>query len=208
VLAGHLVTKNFAGLLMEDIKQFIQTCKSLLESGSYEDVIQVAHDRLESCPDDLEALLFLAESSLLKGDSGEARSMLDRICLRLLPLSRAFKLFGDACYKDNPVMAKDCYRKYIAMNPESEDLMQIQALLDADPAGGSDELNQGFRTLTMASLMVKQGHTDTAMEILAEILSNDPENNQALDMAEKIKVIRELDRWRKNLFLEKSNTRE
>jgi thioredoxin-like negative regulator of GroEL len=207
VLAGHLVTKNFfAGFLMEDIKQFTQTCKSLLESGSYEDVIRIAHDRLEAHPDDLAALLFLAESSNLKGDTGEAKDLLDQICLRLLSLSRAFKLMGDARCNDNPVMAKDFYRKYIALNPESEDLMQIQMLLDADPAIDADDLNPGFRTLTMADLMIKQGHTDSAMEILTEILSNDPENKQALDLIAKIKVIRELDRWRKNLLQERSNT--
>lgn len=193
---------------MQDLKQFAQTCKSLLESRSYEDVIRVANDRLESNPDDLEALLALAEASLLKGESGEAKDLLDRVCLRLLPLSRAFKLLGDACCKDDPAVAKDWYRKYIALNPESEDLVQIQALIDADQTGGGDELNPGFKTMTMAGLMIKQGHTDSAREILAEILSNDPENKQAIEMIGKIKVIQELDKWRKNLDRERSNTRD
>lgn len=188
---------------MEELIRFTQKCKSLLESGSYEDVVRIARDRLESNPDDLEALLFLAESSFLKGDVGEAKGLLNQICDRLLPLSRAFKILGDARYKDNPIMAKDFYRKYLALNPESEDLMQIQILLDTDPANGADELNPGFKTVTMAGLMIKQGHADSALEILTEILSNDPENKQALDMTAKIKVIRELDRWRKNLFQER-----
>lgn len=191
--------------MKEELKQFSQKCKSLLESGSYEDVVRIARDRLESNPDDLNALLFLAESSFLKGDIGEAKGLLNQICDRLLPLSRAFKLFGDTCYKDDPVMAKEFYRKYLALNPESEDLMQIQTLLDTDPSNDTDELNPGFKTVTMAGLMIKQGHADSAAEILTEILSNDPENKQALGMVDKIKRIRELERWRKNLFQEESN---
>jgi tetratricopeptide (TPR) repeat protein len=185
---------------MQELKQFTALCKSLLETESYEDVIRVALDRLESNPDDLEALLFLAESRFLKGDITDAKTELESICLRLLPLSRAFKLLGDACYKDNPATAKDYYKRYIALDPESEDLYKIQAQLEADPADGSDdELNPGFRTLTMADLMVKQGHNDTAGEILQEILSHDPGNKQALDRMGKIKVIQELEKWRKSL---------
>jgi len=192
---------------MQELKQFTALCKSLLETESYEDVIRVALDRLESNPDDLEALLFLAESRLLKGDIPDAKTVLESICLRLLPLSRAFKLLGDACYKDNPAIAKDNYRRYIALDPESEDSFKIQARLEADPVNVSDdELNPGFRTLTMADLMVKQGHNDTAREILQEILSHDSGNKQALDRMGKSKVIQELEKWRKSLPRGKSNT--
>jgi len=190
---------------MQELKQFTQLCRSLLESGSYEDVIRIAQDRLESNPDDPEALLCLAESSFLRGDVEETKNLLDTLCLRLLPLSRAFKILGDIRYKEDPDMAKDYYRKYIALNPESEDIKEIQALLDSDPAGGCDALNSGFRTFTMADLMFKQGHTDTAMEILTEILAQDPANKQALDMSGKIKAIRELEKWRKCLARSKSN---
>ncbi len=190
---------------MEELKQFTALCKSLLEAGAFEDVIRMALDRLESNQDDLEALLFMAESRFLKGDIADAKNLLHPICLRLLYLSRVFKLLGDSCYSDNPDMAREYYRRYLALNPEAEDSIQIQARLESDPVS-DDEVNPGFQTLTMADLMTRQGHTDTAREILQEILTNDPGNKQALDRIGKIKVIQELDRWRKSLARGTSNT--
>jgi tetratricopeptide (TPR) repeat protein len=165
----------------------------------------MSRERLESLPDDLEALLFMAQAQLLKGDIADAQSLLDPVCLRLIFLSRAFKLLGDACSGVNPDLASDHYRRYIAINPESDDAVELQAKLESDAApDGGDGLNTGFRTLTMADLMVKQGHIDTAREMLEEILSREPDNQQALVKLDKVRLIRELEKLRQGLTLGKT----
>lgn len=189
---------------MRDLKGFTRECQSLLETGSYDDVIRASLARLESMPDDIEALLFMAEATLLKGDIADAKSRLDPLCVRLLTLSRAFKLLGDAYYGDNQALAKDYYSRYIALDPDSETAVQLQARMESDAVAGATDsregrVNPGFRTQTMADLMVKQGHYETAREILAEILRRDPGNNQAQDRVGKLKVIQELEKWRKGL---------
>jgi len=191
---------------MRDLKEFTDKCKSLLESGSYDDVVRESLERLESLPDDLEALLFMAEARLLKGDIADAKSLLDPVCLRVLQLSRAFKLLGDSYVNDNPGLARDYYGRYIAVDPDSEEAVKLQEQLESDAAHGSDDsLNTGFRTMTMADLMVKQGHIETAREILEEILGREPDNQQALDRIGRVRVIQELEKWRKGLALGKKN---
>jgi Tfp pilus assembly protein PilF len=166
--------------------------------------MQEALDRLESNQDDLEAVLFMAEAKLLKGDIAEAKNMLEMMCHRLQQLSRAFKLLGDICSHDDSDMAQDYYRKYLSMAPDAYDSAEAESRMEPGSVNrGNHDVNAGFQTLTMADLMIKQGHIDSAMEILQEILATDPENRQALDKIAKIKLIRELDSWRKRLVREK-----
>lgn len=188
---------------MSDLKEFTAECERLLAAGSYEDVIRTSLDRLGSLPDDLEAMLFMAQARLLKGDIAEARGLLDTVCSRLLFLSRAFKLLGDAHSGDDPDQARDYYRRYIEINPESDDAAELQAQLESDAVPGSGD-STGFRTLTMADLMVKQGHIDTAREILDEILSREPDNEQALDKLDKVRLIQELEKLRRGLTMSKT----
>jgi tetratricopeptide (TPR) repeat protein len=186
---------------MYNLEQFTARCKSLLSAGSYEDVIRISLERLEAIPDDFEAVLFMAEAKLRISEIAEAKSLLNLLCHRMLFLSRVYKLLGDAYQTDDPELAKDYYRRYVAMNPQSDEALEIQAQLESGLTDGENgELNSGFRTVTMADLMIKQGHLDSAMEILNEILNHDPENKQALDRIAKIQLIRELEKWRKSLF--------
>lgn len=184
---------------MSDLQEFNEKCKALLEAGSCDDVIRESLKRLEAHPDDPEAVLSLAEARLLKGDISEAKSLLDPVCRRVLQLSWAFKLLGDSCREDNPSLARDYYERYIAFDPDSDEAVKIKEQLDSESHGGEDKLNTGFRTLTMADLMVKQGHLETAGEILEEILGREPDNQQVLERIGKVKVIQELERWRKGL---------
>jgi len=193
---------------MRALQEFTNQCRSLLETGHYEDVIRLSLERLEKIPDDLESVLFMAEAKLLKGELADAKSLLDPLCPRLLLLSRAYKLLGDVFFTDNPELAKDYYRRYMALDPESEDSAKIQTKLESGSVDGNDnQINTGFRTLTMADLMIRQGHIDTAREILKEILCDNPDDKQALARLEKLQVIRELEKWKKGL-LQKANYRE
>ncbi len=190
---------------MRDLQEFNEKCKALLEAGSCDDIIRESLERLDSHPDDLEALLFLAEAKLLKGNTSEAKSLLDPLCRRVIKLSRAFKLLGDSCREHNPSLARDYYEKYIAFDPDSDESFKIKEQLDSELHGGEDELNTGFRTLTMADLMIKQGHLENAGEILEEILDREPDNQQVLERISKVKVIKELEKWRKALAQARKN---
>ena len=191
---------------MRDLKEFTAKCKSLLEQGYYEEVIRASLDRLAAFPDDPEAILFMAEARLVKNEIADAKGLLAPLCDRLLVLSSAFKLLGDAYYKDNPEMGREYYRKYMALAPESEAAVRLHAQLDVDNlTDNEDQLQPGFRTLTMADLMIKQGHIETAREILEEIIGREPENSQALERFGKIQVIQSLEKWRKGLSRRKSD---
>lgn len=185
---------------MSHLKEFAAQCRSYLDSGHYEDVILLCTERLRNIPGDPESELFIAEARLSKGDITDAKIALESLCLRLQSLSKTYKLLGDLCYRDNPEIAKDYYRRYLALDPETEDSTIIQEKLESETTGSDGGgLNTGFKTITMVDLMIKQGHIDTAREILKEILSHDPDNTQAEARFEKIRVIQELEKWRKVL---------
>jgi len=100
-------------------------------------------------------------------------------------IARLLKLLGDAFQgRGDHGRAVKCYQRSMALLPGVEELREVQNSLaelmeddeepTAGPAGG-----EGFQTLTMAELHIRQGHYEGAREILTAVLLREPEHREA-----------------------------
>jgi len=133
-------------------------------------------------------------------------------------IARLLKLLGDAFRgRGDHGRAVKCYQRSMALLPGVEELREVQSSLaelmeddeepTAGPAGG-----EGFQTLTMAELHIRQGHYEGAREILTAVLLREPEHrdarrrlaevlelinkkNRDLPIDKKTTVVHELSRW-------------
>jgi len=200
---------------MSELDIFKQECSAHLKLGSYEDVAQLCRKRLLLHPDDIEAMLFLAEARLRSGDNEEALDDLEKLNVRLKFLSKAFALLGEAYTgKGQHELAKEFYGKFLANDPDADLAVKVRFKMESEPEGRQvdENIRPVFKTATMVELMVKQGYVDTAGEILKELLNEDPSNPEIREKLAAInidvksgpiprngKIIGELERWQNNL---------
>jgi len=101
---------------MGDLDTFKDECRALVESGAYEAAKDLALQRLEAHPDDIEALLYLAEAGLHREDEGVLNS-LERLSERMVTLARVFLLLGDIYLKNGwHDMARVSYNKFLVLD--------------------------------------------------------------------------------------------
>ena len=200
---------------MSELEIFKQQCIARLESGSYEDVAQLCRERLLLHPDDIEAMLFLAEARLRSGENEEALDDLEKLNARLNFLSKAFALLGEAySSKGQHDLAQEFYGKFLANDSDADLAGDVRFNMETGPADqqADENIKPAFKTATMADLLIKQGHVEAAGEILKELLNDDPSDPEIRQKLAAInvdvkscpipgntKIIEELERWQNNL---------
>ncbi|HQI34945.1 MAG TPA: tetratricopeptide repeat protein [Syntrophales bacterium] len=196
---------------------FYRQAQSCLEAGSYDRSLELARVRLAAAPDDVRAALVLCRSWLGLGRLDEAAAAFAAIEPLNEEIARLLKLLGDA-YRERGERrrAVTCYQRSMALLAGLAELQEVQnavaALLDDEATDDGPAAGDGFQTLTMAELHIRQGHYESAREILTAILVREPENHEArqrltevlelweqknidLPIDKKSMVVHELSRW-------------
>jgi tetratricopeptide (TPR) repeat protein len=156
--------------------------------------------QLNSHPMDMEAKMLLGRVLLEMGEEQAAFELLREIETAFIEFSMSFVYLGDA-YRNRGRNreARDCYHRFVELNPKSEMSEDISRIIDSMKAkdeqrgydnNASDEVAEiapEFYTITLADLYVRQGHSDMAREVLEKILIKDPANEDAAKRLKEIK---------------------
>lgn len=204
---------------------FIAQADSFLDQGLQKEAQDYALNWLERFPDDAEARVILCQAWTRMGKLDKVKQLLQEVDEAIYGMSVIYAKMGDICQRSGLSQeAITFYRKFLDLNPNSPITTEVaEKLHSLAPAGEvvtyrEEETPQHspsiMRTVTIAELYIKQGHTDLAAEILEEIIKKDNTNQRALAMLSEIRggsaaqpekdalpdaVLKELNRWLSNI---------
>jgi tetratricopeptide (TPR) repeat protein len=204
---------------------FIAQAESFLDQGLQKEAQDYALSWLERFPDDAEARVILGQAWTRMGKLDKVKQLLQEVDEAIYGMSVIYAKMGDICQRSGLSQeAITFYRKFLDLNPNSPITTEVaEKLHSLAPAGEvvtyrEEETPQHspsiMRTVTIAELYIKQGHTDLAAEILEEIIKKDDTNKRALAMLSEIRggsaaqpekdalsdaVLKELKRWLSNI---------
>jgi tetratricopeptide (TPR) repeat protein len=185
---------------------FLADVEARFSSGDDEAILELARDRLQRTPGDLDARIAICRVWVRQGRLDEAKELLQELEEPLAGLSPIYVSLGQLCLeKGRQEEARTYYRKFMALNPDSPKtadisrrLREIEVLYKTEAdgeatAGGAEEespdVPDDFQTVTLAELYIRQGHLEQAIEVLEAILRKDPRQEKA---AEKLREVREI----------------
>lgn len=204
-------------------KRFLAEMEEHLGQNDAEAVLNLAQDRLEQRPGDLEARIALCLAWLLRGNLDEAREMLDDAERIIESLSRVYATMGEVCQKRGMHEAALAYHeKFQALHAgahvergASHGSVESEAPDEPDGEGEPEgaAVPRDFQTVTLAELYIRQGHFQPAEEVLERILREEPQNEKAAALLREAReqggravpgpqaagVIAELSHWLDNI---------
>lgn len=218
---------------LKDMPDLIWEAEYYLNQGSYHLAIDLAQERLEMYPGDVEARVILGYAWFKLGELDRALNILRGLEEDFQRWSYVFRYMGDIYQKKGLLAeARKAYQQFRTLNPEESLALELSegvasgrdtaAVRRKEDEASPEEtdisrVSPEFRTLTLADLCIEQGHFDQARNILEEILSKDPGNEKVRQKLGSLKnllpariesrhseenqeeVVRELNRWLKNL---------
>ncbi len=172
---------------------FLDQARVRLEQNQARLAMEMAEARLRRLPDDIDARTILCHALIRMGRPDEAREMLRRVEGTLLDFVSLYAVLGDCRLKEGfPKDSAAYYRKFLALNPpDAAAVRQVSGKLDAltgegDAGRQEDErplqvgdIAPDFYTVTLADLYLRQGHPEMAVDVLARILEQNPEDAKA-----------------------------
>lgn len=179
---------------LKEMTDLIWEAEYYLNQGSYHLAIDLAQERLEMYPGDVEARVILGYAWFKLGELDRALNILRGLEDDFQRWSYVFRYMGDIYQKKGLLAeARKSYHQFRMLNPEESIALKLSE--GAAPGGDAaaphsreDEALPGekdisrvspeFRTLTLADLCIEQGHFEQARNILEEILSKDPGNEK------------------------------
>jgi tetratricopeptide (TPR) repeat protein len=205
---------------------FLAEAESLLARGNFEGARQLAEERLDRLPSDLEGAVVLCRAILGAEGPDAADSWICEIESRIRFAAGIHNALGDSLARQGRLdEAARCYRLYHRLNPETRE--QEETAARTYPADGADregepgpegcyedveEVDRRFWTVTLADLYIRQGHPEMARGVLEEILRREPRHQEARSRllslpggaagtgaARRERLAGELSRWLKNI---------
>ena len=204
---------------------FIAQAESWLDQGLQKEAQDYALNWLERFPDDAEARVILCQAWTRMGKLDKVKKLLQEVDEAIFGMSVIYAKMGDICQRSGLNQeAITFYRKFLDLNPNSPITNEVAEKLHSLAPSSERIMPQAeeeqpqhslsvMRTVTIAELYIKQGHSDLAAEILEEIIKKDRTNQRALAMLREIRggdvqpekgaqpdaVLRELNRWLSNI---------
>lgn len=180
---------------LKEMMDLIWEAEYYLNQGSYHLAIDLAQERLEMYPGDVEARVILGYGWFKLGELDRALNILRGLEEDFHRWSYVFRYMGDI-YQKKGLMeeARKAYHQFRTLNPEESLALELSESAaagrdaaaprrkgEAVPSEDLDisRVSKEFRTMTLADLCIEQGHFDQARTILEEILSKDPGNEKA-----------------------------
>ena len=179
---------------LKDMPDLIWEAEYYLNQGSYHLAIDLAQERLEMYPGDVEARVILGYGWFKLGELDRALNILRGLEEDFQRWSYVFRYMGDIYQKKGLLAeARKAYQQFRTLNPEESLALELSegvasgrdtaAVRRKEDEASPEEtdisrVSPEFRTLTLADLCIEQGHFDQARNILEEILSKDPGNEK------------------------------
>ena len=203
---------------------FLAQTEAHLSGNNLTAALDLARERLERIPGDLDARMAICRIWVEMGRIDEAREMLGEMEETLACLSRIYACLGDACLKKGmKEEAERYYRKFIVLNPggpQAEEISErLRDIEEQRPTAAMKEeeetaqIPSAFQTVTLAELYIRQGHLPLAAEVLEAIIAREPQQEKAAVMLREVRelirredaarryapVVAELSRWLGNI---------
>ena len=180
----------------EDRGDFRSRAENLLKQNLLQEALILAQEQCLINPLDVEAYVIAGKILIRKGELAKARDLLTQVDQIISGLSIVYTRMADV-YREKGLKsdAALCYRKFINLNPISEQAAEIAEKLsflekqeyeesNIDDSSIANIPKPDFFTITLAELYFKQGHLQMAKEVLGEILKREPGNiNAAVRLA-------------------------
>jgi len=205
---------------------FLSTAMDYLRRELYDNAINLAQQRLDHHPGDMDAWFVIASCWVNMEKITEASEILHQLEQIINGWSQLYQSLGDSFRKKGMHQeAAGLYRKALTMNPDaqkSEEMKATIALLEEgsrpdefiadDQASDIEQISSDFHTITLAELYIKQGHLTMARGVLKKIIIRDPQNTKVLKRLEYVEtlmdkgnvskqeeIVEELEQWLDNL---------
>jgi tetratricopeptide (TPR) repeat protein len=183
-----------------DRSNFLYEAEKLLEQNKLQEAFIFAGERLRSFPADADAHVVAASALLGMGRVEEAHDVLQEVGEIISGLAFVYDRLGDIYRKKGFHQdAAVCYEKFISLHPGAEDARKViekmilleqedQPVTEIGMIYDENIPDPELFTVTLAELYIKQGHLQVAAEILKEIISREPQNNQAVAKLDSLKA--------------------
>jgi tetratricopeptide (TPR) repeat protein len=184
----------------EDRGNFLSQVENLLGQNLLPEALILAQEQRRCNPLDIEALVITGNILIRLGELDKARDILTQVDQIISEISfvyvRMADFFREKGLKSDAV---HCYRKFMSLNPisqQAEEIAEKISFLDKQEsdASGIDDSCIGdihkpkFFTMTLAELYIKQGHLQMAKEVLGEIIKREPGNINAAAKLDLVKA--------------------
>lgn len=179
----------------EESRRFLSRVEALLEVRMFDLAQELAAERLEQMPDDVDARIVMCKVWTRMGRLERVDEILQEVEERIRDWSRLHEAMGDICRESG--LKKEAvrfYRRFLELTPHgaphAEVSAKLERLLDSgteapDPGQDRDRYEHlgaiapDFHTMTLAELYLRQNQPDMARQVLHEILRRDPHHPQA-----------------------------
>ena len=170
---------------------FPNQAENLLRQNLLPEALILAQEQRRCNPLDVEANVIVGNILIRMGELDKSRDMLTEVDQIISGLSFVYARMADI-YREKGLKsdAALCYRKFMGLNPISQQAVEVAKTLslleqqESDAVGIDDSgieniPNPEFFTITLAELYIKQGHLQMAKEVLGEIIKREPGNINA-----------------------------
>ncbi|MBN2516645.1 MAG: hypothetical protein JXC33_11505 [Deltaproteobacteria bacterium] len=216
-------------MISSDLKErldFLSTAMEYLQRELYDNAINLARQRLDHHPGDMDAWFVIASCWVNMEKITEASEILHQLEQIINGWSQLYQSLGDGFRKKGLIQkAARLYRKALTINPDAqnrEEMSATIALLEEgfhpdefkadDQISDIEQISSDFHTITLAELYIKQGHLTMARDVLKKIIIRDPQNIKVLKKLEYVEtlmdkgnvskqeeIVEELEKWLDNL---------
>jgi tetratricopeptide (TPR) repeat protein len=179
---------------------FLSQAENLLKQNLLSEALILAEEQRRCSPLDVEAHVIVGNILIRMGELDKARDMLMEVEQIISGLSFVYARMADI-YRGKGLKsdAAFCYRKFMSLNPISEQAAEVAkklALLEQqesdafgiDDSGIENIPKPEFFKITLAELYIKQGHLQMAREVLGEIIKREPGNINAAAKLDSVKA--------------------
>ncbi len=179
---------------------YLDQTGDLLKNNHFPEALILAQEQRRYNPLDVEAHVLAGKIHIRMGEFDQARDILTQVDQIISELSFVYARMADI-YREKGLKSEAalCYRKFINLNPISEQAAAIaenlsflekqeSAASDTDESGIENIPKPDFFTITLAELYINQGHLQMAKEVLKEIIKREPENISAAAKLVSVKL--------------------
>lgn len=181
-----------------DSRLFAPVADMYRKRGEVEKAIEICNQGLEVYPDYVSARVILGKCFYDMGASERAKTEFDKVLDLDSENMVALKFLGDISLAENKTgRAADYYQKLLEIDPTNDRVRELYEELTSEFEPAEIDLEKGDQveslvdetepaTMTLAGIYASQGYYDRASRIYRSILADNPDNQEARKMLEKI----------------------
>jgi tetratricopeptide (TPR) repeat protein len=175
--------------------RFLSRVEALLETRMFDLAQELAGERLQRLPDDVDARIAMCKIWTRMGRLDQVEEILRDVEDRITDWSRLYAAMGDLCRESG--LQKEAvrfYRRFLVLHPQGPTHQtvaeKLDRLTDAGAAARLTEENEDhyeqitdiapdFHTMTLVELYLRQNQLEMARNVLKEIIRSAPHHPEA-----------------------------